>query len=313
MFKSNPPLTRAADPIFADCNASFDDSRYVIFGVPYDATVSHISGASEGPPAIRRETYNFETFLLDLEVELEDIPMNDAGDINLRNTLDGQADMLRSVFEFERSILRMGKFPLMMGGEHSITEGAVEAFMDVYGPKGGVVIVVDAHLDFREQYLDNPHSHACVTRRIFEKWGRKSVCVIGARSGCREEFERARDEGLMYFTSQHVHSRGILEIIDAWDTAINLRDRPIYLSIDIDGIDPAYAPGSGTLEPWGITPWDVLRLMEDLRGSIYAMDVMEITPSMDQFVTPGLGGKLMRQMIGLKELVDPHPTWMEKV
>jgi arginase family enzyme len=175
------------------------------------------------------------------------------------------------------------------------------------------VVVVDAHLDFREQYMDNPHSHACVTRRIFEKWGKDSILVIGARSGCREEYLQAKDMGLKFFTSQHVYSRGILEVIDAWDSAISLRERPIYLSIDIDGIDPAYAPGTGTPEPWGLTTWDVLRLMEELHSQIRAIDVMEVSPNIEEYITPGLAGKLLRQMVGLKEMTIRHPTWLEKV
>lgn len=304
---------KVPDPVFADCNSTFDDSRYIIYGVPFDASVSHMSGASGGPAAIRKETYNFETFLMDLEVELEEVPMHDAGDLNLKNTLEGQADMLASVFKLHKYILEKERFPILLGGEHSITEGSVDAFMDVLGPKGGVVVVVDAHLDFREQYLDNPHSHACVSRRIFDKYGPDSIFILGARSGCREEYLQARDLGLHFFTSQHAYSRSIHEIIDAWDTAVSLRERPIYLSIDMDGIDPAYAPGTGTPEPWGLTTWDVLALLTELKSNIRAMDVMEVSPNMDEYVTPGLAGKLVRQMIGLKEMTDRHPTWLEKV
>jgi len=304
---------KVADPAFADCNSTFDESRYIFYGAPFDATVSHLSGTSAGPAAIRRETYNFETFLMDLEVELEEVPMHDAGDLILRNTLEGQADMLASVYKLQRYILEKERFPILMGGEHSVSEGSVDAFMDVYGPKGGIAIVVDAHLDFRSQYMDNPHSHACFSRRVFEKWGKDSICIVGARSGCREEFIEARNLGLRYFTSQHVYSRGILEVIDAWDTALSLRERPIYLSIDIDGIDPSSAPGTGTPEPWGLTTWDVLRLMEELKGNIKAIDVMEVSPNIEKYITPGLAGKLLREMVGLKEMTARHPTWLEKV
>jgi len=302
-----------ADPVFADCNSDLPSSKYVLYGVPFDASVSHMSGAANGPRAIRKETYNFETYLLDLDVELEDIPMFDAGDLVLSNTLEGQPEMLSSVYKLQRYLLEQDKFPMMMGGEHSITQASVDAFMDINGPKGGIVVIVDAHLDFRDRYLDNPNSHACVTRRLLEKWGPDSICLVGARSGCREEVEDARSLGLRYFRAQHVFSRGMLEVVDSWDTDLSLRDRPIYLSIDIDGIDPAYAPGTGTPEPWGITPWDVLRLMEELKDNIGAMDVMEVSPTMEEYVTPGLAGKLLRQMIGLKEMKDKNPTWIDKI
>jgi agmatinase len=301
------------DPGFADANSDFASSDYVIFGVPFDATASHLSGAHKGPEGIRQESYNFETFLLDLEVELEYLKICDLGDINFENIESNQADILESVRILTKYILNQGKFPIIIGGEHSISEGGADAFMEKYGRLGGLVLIVDAHLDFREEYMGNPRSHACVTRRIVDRWGIDSVCLLGVRSGCRREIRNARDMGLRYFTSMDVRRRGVVEVLESWDTDISIRDRPIYLSIDIDGIDPSNAPGTGTPEPWGLDSWDMRRLLDELKGQVVALDVMEVSPEVEKYVTPGLAGKIIRRLIGLKETKVQHLGWLDKI
>lgn len=304
---------REVEPPFADARSEFGNARYAIFGVPFDATVSHRSGASEAPAFIRSETYNFETYLMDLDVELEQVPICDIGDLIVNNSEGSQEEMLIHIHNIVSFLIGEGKMPLMMGGEHSITEAAVNAFMELYHKKGGIAVILDAHLDFRDEYLDNPHSHACVTRRLLERWGPESIFLIGVRSGCFEEVEDAKRLGLRFVTSRQILSENITDVIDQWDSGFSMRDRPIYLSIDIDCIDPAYAPGTGTPEPWGMTTWDVLRIMEELYHNVIAMDVMEVSPDIERYITPSLAGKLIRQMIGLKEMRIKDPTWLEKI
>jgi agmatinase len=301
------------DPTFADSSSVFDSSKYVIYGVPYDATVSHLSGAAKAPISIRAESYNFETFLMDLDVDLAGISMCDIGNLVVNNSEDGQVKMLQDVETLMEFLLEEKKMPFMMGGEHSITEASVNGFMETYHRRGGIAVIVDAHLDFRDEYLDNPHSHACVTRRLLEKWGNDSIFVIGARSGSKEEFEEAEKLGLRYVTSRQVNGHGITQILDDWDSGYSIRERPTYLSIDIDCLDPSYAPGTGTPEPWGISSVEVLRILEGLYKNTLAMDIMEVTPDIEAHITPGLAGKLIRQMIGLKEMKIDNPTWLEKL
>ncbi|MGA1820478.1 MAG: agmatinase [Thermoplasmatota archaeon] len=312
-MRSNGVDLKEVDPLFADAHSDFKTARYAIFGVPFDSTVSHRSGASEAPHHIRVETYNFETYLMDVDVELENVAITDIGDLVVENTPEGQSKMLTDVHNITSLLLNEGKIPLMMGGEHSVTEASVNAFMEQFHKKGGMAVILDAHLDFRDQYLDNPHSHACVTRRLFERWGEDAIFLIGVRSGCSEEVADADRMGLRFVTSRQVQTMSITEIIDDWDSGYSIRDRPIYLSIDIDSLDPAYAPGTGTPEPWGLTSWDVLRIMEELHRNVLAMDVMEVSPQVEKYSTPALAGKLMRQLIGLKEMVITDPTWLEKV
>jgi agmatinase len=292
------------DPPFADSLSDFESAGFVIFGVPFDATVTHGSGASKAPDVIRRETYNFETYLMDLDIDLEDVPMCDIGNVVVTNTEEGQLKMLEDVESLTEFLLEEGKVPLIIGGEHSISEASINGFMDKYHKKGGIAIMIDAHLDFREEYMDNPHSHACVTRRLTEKWGSDSIFVIGVRSGSKEEVKDANGMELRYVTSNQVRRQGITQIIDDWDSGYSIRERPIYLSIDIDGLDPAYAPGTGTPEPWGITSIELLSIMKELFRSILAMDVVEVTPEIEGHVTPGLAGKIIRQMIGMKAMIS---------
>ncbi|MFO8052305.1 MAG: agmatinase [Thermoplasmatota archaeon] len=301
------------EPAFADATSQLDISKYVIFGVPFDATVSHRRGAAGAPEAIRLETYNFETYLMELEVELKDVDICDLGDISVANLEEEQGKLLEKIDLLSGSILDREKTPFMMGGEHSITEGAVDAFMKRYARHGGLVVVFDAHLDFRSEYMDNPHSHACTSRRIAEKWGTDSICVIGARSASREEMMAAKKLDLRYASARKVRSQGIIDLLDQWDTGFAIRDRPIYLSVDIDGLDPSFAPGTGTPEPWGLSSFHLLSLVEGLYTNIQAMDVVEVSPGIEPYITPGIAGKLIRQVIGLKEMKIRNPTWLEKV
>ncbi|MGA1821443.1 MAG: agmatinase [Thermoplasmatota archaeon] len=301
------------DPGFADANSDFSNADYVIFGVPFDATASHLSGAHRGPSGIREESYNFETYLMDLDVELEYLNICDLGDIGFENIESNQADILESVRALTEYIMDKEKLPIIIGGEHSISESSIDAFMLKYGRLGGLAVIIDAHLDFRDEYMRNPHSHACVTRRIVDRWGIDSVCLIGVRSGCRREVQKAREMGLRYFSSMDVRRNGIVEVLESLDTDISIRDRPLYLSIDIDGIDPSQAPGTGTPEPWGLNSWDIRRMMDELKGQIVVMDVMEVSPKVEKYITPGLAGKLIRRLIGLKETKVQHPGWLDKI
>jgi arginase/agmatinase len=239
---------------------------------------------------------------MDLGIDLEDVPICDIGNVVVNNTETGQIKMLEDVQSLTEFLLDEGKTPLIMGGEHSITEASVNGFMDIFHKKGGIAILIDAHLDFRDEYMENPHSHACVTRRLVEKWGSDSIFVIGVRSGCSEEVEDAIRLDLRFVTSNQVRRQGITEILDDWDTGFSIRERPIYLSIDIDGLDPSYAPGTGTPEPWGITSLDLRRIIEELHRNVLALDIMEVSPGIEGHITPGLAGKIIRQMIGLKEM-----------
>jgi agmatinase len=267
---------------FADADSSYEEAVYVIFGVPYDGTTSFRAGTRDGPRAIREVSYNFETYIADIGIDLAGIPMADVGDIE-PSSLPG--DVVAQVRTAVAQLHRDGKFPIMLGGEHSVTVGAVQAL------KPDAFVVCDAHLDLRREYGNTPFNHACVTRRVAEE-GVDEIFIIGARSGTSEEYEFARD--LHLYSADDVRRRGIQKVIDDIVTAVD--DHSIYLSIDADAIDCCLTPGLGTPEPFGITHWDVRALVRSLAPRAIGFDYVEVCP-VDAGQTAAVAARIIRDFI----------------
>lgn len=272
--------------LFADADAVFSFGKYVILGVPLDISGTHRHGTDRAPEAIRQESYNFETFLYDLGIDLADVAIHDMGDLAIND------NMHLEVFDAVARILASGKIPIMMGGEHSITPYAIEAFSDVS------VLVFDAHLDYRDEYEGDENNHACAIRRIDEKISPEKVLPVGIRSICKEEYEDARTHGLEYITADQVRRMGTKELIKFID---ELMPGNIYVSIDMDGIDPSFAPGVGTPEPFGLKPMIVRDVIRHLADRIVGLDIVEVNPAFDNGNTASLAAKLIRDFIGAKE------------
>ena len=271
--------------IFADADAVFSYGKYVILGVPLDVSGTHRRGTGETPNAIREESYNFETYIHELGIDLADVPIHDMGDLPIDNPkLD--------VFDAVGKIVAAGKIPILMGGEHSITPFAVEAFSDVS------VLVFDAHLDYRDSYEGDKNSHACATRRIDEAISPEKVLPVGVRSICREEMEDAKTHALEYITADQAREMGTEELIKHIDQTM---PGNLYLSIDMDGIDPAFAPGVATPEPFGLDPLMIRDVIRKLAHKIVGMDVVEVCPPYDNGNTASLAAKLIREFIAAKE------------
>jgi len=267
---------------FADADASYDSADYVLFGVPYDGTTTYLAGTREGPDAIRRVTRTFETYIPDVDIDLTDIQFADLGNIEP----ESQPEMVVSqVEDVTRDLVADGKIPILLGGEHSVTAGAIRAI----APE--CYVVCDAHLDLREEYGGSPYNHACVTRRVADL-GTKHIVIIGARSGTREEYEYARS--LHLYTAEDVRARGIAEIIE--EVLEIIRGKRTYLSIDADAIDCCLTPGLGTPEPFGITPYDIREVVRKIGPQSCAFDYVEVCP-IDAGQTAAVAGKLIREFI----------------
>lgn len=265
---------------FADADSDFSSSDYVIFGVPHDATGTHRKGTGQAPKSIRRESWNFETYLYDLEVDLQDLKTHDAGDFTI--------EKLPSILS------RLGdRFPLVMGGEHSISPFIVKML------KPDSVLVLDAHLDYRDSYEGDPNSHACATRRVSEIVGVKNVIPIGVRSICREELADAGRDGLVHITADDLEGMSLDDLLEFLDDKLHGR---IYVSLDIDAVDPAFAPGTGTPEPFGLAPLSVRDILRHFSDRMCGFDVCEVCPPFDNGNTAGLAAKLMRDVIGAHSL-----------
>ncbi len=257
----------------------------VLFGAPLDATMSFRSGARHGPRAIREYSYVLETFSAQAGRDLEALALFDAGDVDIApGEIRPALEMIHGAV---REILGNGCKPLMLGGEHLVTLPAVEA---VYGSHPGLMVIhIDAHADMREQYLGQAFTHAGVMRRVSAVVGRGNVYSAGIRSLSPDEYDYARCPAANF--SPRLDS---LE-----DFARVAGNRPVYLTIDIDVVDPAFAPGTGAPEPGGPSSRELLDSLVSLRGlDIVAADIVEVAPPYDAAgITAALAAKIAREII----------------
>ncbi len=274
-------------PRFADANAKIDDAKVALFGVPYDRTCSFRGGSRYAPRAIRQASFNFESYMMDHGHSLREIPIADLGDTP---SFGPSADMVAGVSQKAAEVVRAGKVPIVLGGEHSLAPAVVRAL-----PKDVAVLGIDAHLDFRDSYLDDKWSHACSARRCADHVGVEHVVYMGVRSFGEEEREDLDRLGLTFVSVFDVQKEGIARAVQR---ALRAVDREkVYLTIDIDGVDPAYAPGVGNPEPFGLAPLEVKELLGILAPHLIGMDLNEVSPAWDHGQTALLGARLVREAI----------------
>ena len=268
--------------LFADADAEYSSADYVLFGVPFDGTTSFKAGCRDAPLAIRQVSYNIETYLPFYDLEMTDVPVHDMGDMYVECLPDL---MVEQVADAVSDLMKDEKVPIMMGGEHSVTIGAVQTLK----PKW--YVVCDAHLDMQDEYRGSPFNHDCVTARVSEVV--ENIVIIGARSGCKEEFEYARENYHLY-TADDVEERGIRAVLDEVSELIG--DDSLYLSIDADAIDCCLTPGLGTPEPFGLTPKDVRAVIRRLAKNAVGFDYVEVLPN-DQGQTAMVAAHMIREFI----------------
>jgi len=276
-----------AAPRFSDAIAKYDEARVALFGVPFDRTCSFRGGSRFAPRAIREASYNFETFMMDHQRDLLEVPVADLGDTA---SFGGTTEMVQGVTKMASDIVGAGKIPIAIGGEHSLAPAVVRAF-----PKDIGVLGIDAHLDFRDSYMNDSWSHACSARRIADHVGVEHVVYLGVRSYSREEREDLERLGLTYVSVYDIHDRGIAAGVDRALKAIN-RDK-LYLTIDMDGVDPAFAPAVGNPEPFGLAPLHVKKLIGMLAPHLVGIDLNEVSPAWDFGQTALLAARLIREAI----------------
>lgn len=274
---------------YAGAESDYESADAVIFGIPYDHTASFKAGAREGPTAIRRASYNFE------EIHFEhglDQPILNVHDYGNCDDFFLPQDMMDEVKFAVGPAVRDGKFTIAIGGEHSATFPIVEC----YDSSDIALITIDAHLDSRDEYMGSPYSHACITRRASEHLGLNNIYALGVRAIGAEELDR--EDIVPFVTSYDIMDNGIAWAVKkALDEVENER---IYLSVDIDGIDPAYAPGTGTLEPFGLTPMDVKKTINLIGDRLAAFDVMEVCPPADPSgITSNLAARLVNEAMAV--------------
>ncbi len=277
-------------PDMMDALSDYDSARYVIFGVPFDATSSYRSGSRWAPDAMRKASANFETYNDHFDIDFDDLFIHDAGNLEPYSSVD---ETLEELYFAVKPIARDRKIPIMLGGEHSLTYPCVKACAEEAGEDIGF-LVMDAHFDLREEYGGIKNSHACVSRHVLDDIT-DSYVTIGVRSGPKEEWVFAKENGIKYYTSDDVRKMEIKQVIS--EVKEYLGCKKIYLSLDMDALDPAYAPGLGTPEPFGLTDIDVREIIRAFAPASIAFDVVEIAPEYDNGISALLGTKLLREFI----------------
>ncbi|MGX7075640.1 agmatinase [Globicatella sanguinis] len=270
---------------FIACDASFEEATTVIFGAPYDSTTSNRPGTRFAPKAIRNDSFGLETYSPYQDKDLSEVKIFDSGDLELSF---GRVDLaLQDIENHAREILAAGKRPLMIGGEHLVTLGQFRAVTEKYPDV--CVIQLDAHTDLRQEYLGAELSHATIIRRLWDIVGDDRIYQLGIRSGEKAEFE---------FAEEHTHLTKF-NLSGLPKAIADLKDKPVYLTIDLDVLDPSAFPGTGTPEAGGIDFMTLLQAIIDIAQlNVVAIDVNELSPHYDlSGASTALATKIVREIL----------------
>ncbi len=271
---------------FMAASLDYEETKLVLYGAPMDYTVSFRPGSRFGPKSIREVSEAVEEYSFYQDKDLRNIHFFDAGDLYLPfGNVSKSLDLIK---EATFNIHRDGKIPLMLGGEHLVSWPAINYLADQYPDL--LVIHLDAHTDLREAYFGEAFSHASVIRLAADKLGPGRVYQFGIRSGDKPDFEYARTHTRLYPE----------ELLTPFNSCIaDFKGKPVYVTIDIDVLDPAFAPGTGTPESGGIFPKELFGFIKQLAGlKVVGADLVEIAPAYDQTgATPVLGAKIVRELI----------------
>jgi agmatinase len=253
---------------YISANASFEESKIVILGIPYDGSASFRPGARFGPSAIRRASWGIETYSPYFEQDLSWLKVHDMGDLEL--PLGEKKRSLGLIRKTLRTILSGKKFPILLGGDHLITLPIVEELIQIHHSLH--LLHIDAHADLREEYLGETLSHSTVMRRVVDRLGEGRLFQIGLRSGTEEEFKLSRKMKSIVSPDQ-VSLKSMVK---------RLGKQSVYISLDLDVIDPSLLPGVGTPEPGGLTFQGFISLLRELQPlHVIGFDLVELTPDYD--------------------------------
>lgn len=272
---------------FIGCDSGYQDAKIVLFGAPFDSTTSFRPGARFGSSAIRHESFGLETYSPYQDKDLTDCAVFDSGDLEL--CFGSAESALADIERRAAQILDDGKFPLLMGGEHLVTLGAVRAAAKRHPDLH--IIHFDAHADLRHDYLGAQLSHACVMRRCHDLLGDGHIHQFCIRSGDRAEFVFAKEH-----TDLHpFHFDGLSELVEA----LKKSQAPVYLTIDLDCLDPSVFPGTGTPEAGGVTfPQLLEAILTVCQTNVVGADINELAPMLDTSgVSTAAACKVLRELL----------------
>ena len=271
---------------FISCDSDLQSAQIVLFGAPFDGTVSYRPGTRFAPKAIRGESFGIETYSPYQDKDLSDIKVCDLGDLEF--PFGNPEAVLKIIEDTSAEILGLNKKPFMVGGEHLVSLGAVRAAAKKFPELN--IIHFDAHTDLRDEYLGQKLSHATVMRRCHDILGDARIFQFGIRSGDRPEFEWAKNHVFM-------NKFNLNNIEHALD---KIAGAPIYMTVDLDVLDPSEFPGTGTPEAGGVSFEELRRALLKVAetGNVVACDVNELSPTYDQSgASTALACKIIREIL----------------
>ena len=270
---------------FVSAKASFEEGKIVILGCPFDGSASFRPGARFGPSAIRKASWGIETYSPYFGRDLNQLPLHDMGDLEL--PLGEKKASFNLIRKALHTILSEKKFPVLLGGDHLITLPIVEEILQAYPNLH--LLQLDAHTDLRGDYLGETLSHSTVMRRVVDRLGKGRLFQIGIRSGTEEEFKLAKEMRSIVSSDQ----RSLRAMVR------RLRNRPVYITLDLDLFDPSLLPGVGTPEPGGLTYQAFISLLKVLKSlHVIGFDVVELTPDYDSTqISSVTASVILREMI----------------
>jgi len=295
-------MTQMIQFLGSEAITSYQDARVVILPIPYEATTTYRKGCENGPQAILDASWQLEAYDEELAHqachEVGIYTLEPIADTRINPRLDAE-EMLSQTSSKVKELLIDGKYIIALGGEHAITTGLVKAYQEFY-QESFTVVQIDAHGDMRFEYEGSKHNHACVMRRIVELG--LPTLPVAIRSICQEEANLIKEKQIPVIWDRHIDSDP-----DWIEKAIaQIKTQKVFLTIDVDGIDPSLIPGVGTPEPGGLT-WNMtLRFLKRLyeKFEVIGCDVMELAPIADSVVSEFTTAKLVYKLIGYQCLTQ---------
>jgi agmatinase len=278
--------------VFSGFQKPFEKADYVTLGVPFDVTSTYRTGARFGPNAIRQASLNIETYSFRTGVDVEDLKLHDLGDLHVSTDTEKTLKMLESVI---KGILEAGKTPVTIGGEHTITLGIMKGL----GTRASKTAIVsfDAHLDLRNEFMGLELSHTTFMRRINEEAKPVKIIEVGTRAVCKEELTYAKSAGIEFFTTKQIREDRSGQV--AKELKEKLAEyRNVYLSVDMDILDPAYLPAAQNPEPDGLEMHVLLDILDSICDKrVIGFDVLEVAPNYDQGVSAIQAAKVIFEIL----------------
>ncbi len=276
-------------PVFTGNQQSFEAAEYLILGVPFDVTSTYRSGARFAPLAIREASLNIEGYSFRTGMDIEDLKIHDLGDLHVAGDVELTLGRLALVAQ---DLFDAKKVPVFIGGEHTITLGVMRSL-----DENVALVSFDAHLDLRDDYLGLTLSHTTFMRRIKETVNPSKILEIGTRAVCKEELDYAKKSGIDYLTANQIRKDGTEKTVETIDDLLEGYEK-IYITIDLDVLEPAFAPAVQNPEPEGLDTPTLLDLLEAVCDSrVVGFDLVEVAPHYDRGLTATQAAKTIFEVL----------------